>query len=86
MQFGEKSSADIGVEMDEKERELQSAIRALFEVEQEILLLSRQIIDLQGKKKDFEMSKLKATQNLRVIQSELKILKNAFWASKNQGL
>lgn len=81
-----ETSYEIGLKQDEKEKDLQGAIKILFEVEQEILLLSRQIIDLQGKKKDLEISKLKASQNVKVISSELRILKNQFFAAKNSGI
>ena len=81
-----KTSSEISVEQDEKEKDLQKAISALYMVEQEVLILSRQIIDLHGKKKDLEMMKLKATQNVRLIQSDLRMLKASFWAAKNSGL
>ena len=81
-----KSSAEIGVEQDGKEKENQIAIKNCATIEQEILLLQRQIIDLQGKKKDLEYAHSKASQNLRVINSELRILKQSFWAARNSGL
>jgi hypothetical protein len=81
-----KSSAEIGQEIDDKEKELQTAIKNLSLVEQEILTFRRQIIDIQGKRTDLELLKSKASQNLRVIQSDLRILKQEFWSSKNSGL
>jgi chromosome segregation ATPase len=81
-----RSSTEIGNEQDEKEKEQQSAIKSLAVIEQEILTVRRQIIDLQGKRTDLEMARSKASQNLRVIQSELRVLKQAFWAAKNGGL
>ena len=86
MKFPNKSSAEIGLEIDKKEVELQAAIKDLSTIEQEILLLRRQIIDMQGKRTDLEFAKSKASQNLRLIQSELRILKQNFWACKNEGL
>lgn len=80
------SSAEIGTIQDEKEKELQSAIANLTTIEQEILLLRRKIIDLQGIKADLEFTKSKASQNVRVIQSELRILKQQFWSARNSGL
>ena len=85
-QFGNLSSAEIGTKQVEKEKELQVANKSLYVVEQEILLIRRQIIDLQGKRTDLEIVRSKASQNLRVIQSELRILKQSFWAAKNGGL
>lgn len=80
------NSAEIGNIQDQKEKDLQKAIYDLALIEQEILLLRRQVIDLQGKRTDLELMKSKASQNVRVIQSELRILKNTFWAAKNSGL
>jgi len=82
----DKTSAEIGVELDELEKSYQKAINAAATIEQEILLLQRQIIDLQGKKKDLEYIKSKGTQNLRVIASELRVMKNMFFATRNSGL
>jgi peptidoglycan hydrolase CwlO-like protein len=82
----ELSSAEIGTMQDAKELELRESSAALAEVEQNILLLSRQIIDLQGKKKDLEYTKSKARQNLHVIQSEMRELKSKFWSAKSSGL
>ena len=81
-----KSSSDIANLIDDREREQQTAIKTLSSVEQAILLLRREIINLQGKRTDLEMTKSKASQNLRVIQSELRILKQEFWSAKNGGL
>ena len=82
----EQSSYDIGLLCDKKEQELREAINSQSTVQQEILLLSRQIIDLQGKKKDFEISLSKATHNRQIIASELRELKNKFFAARNSGL
>lgn len=81
----ELTSAEISNIQDEKEKELQKAIDSLSTVEQEILLLRRKIIDLQGKRTDLEFTKSKASQNVRVLQSELRTLKNQFWLAKNSG-
>ena len=67
-----KSSAEIGNIQDEKEKELQEAIKAYSKVEQEILLLRR--------------ASLEAAQNIKVIQSELRVLKHLFFAAKDGGL
>jgi hypothetical protein len=73
---------DIGLVIDEKEKQLQVIINSQAEVEQAILLLSKSIIELQGKKKDLEYSKSKANQNRQVLSSELRVLRNQFFASK----
>ena len=51
----ELSSADVATKQDEKEKDLQQAIKDLYLIEQEVLLISRHIINLQGKKKDLEI-------------------------------
>ena len=81
-----KSSAEIGNIQDEKEKELQQAIHNLSTIEQEILSIRREIITLQGERTDLEMVKSKASQNVRVLQSELRTLKNQFWSARNSGL
>jgi hypothetical protein len=80
------SSHELGTLSDEKEKELQTAINHQATLEQEILLLRRQVIDLQGKIKDLEFARSKATQNRQVISSELRIYKSKFFAAKNGGL
>ena len=81
-----KSSTEIGTIQDEKEKELQQAIHSLSTIEQEILSIRREIITLQGERTDLEMVKSKASQNVRVLQSELRTLKNQFWSARNSGL
>jgi hypothetical protein len=81
-----KSSAEIGVLRDEKEKSYQEAINSFAKVEQEILILQREIIVLQLKKKDFELVKSKANQNLRIISSELRVYKDQFYAARESGL
>lgn len=80
------TSYEIGLECDKTELELQEAIKSQSIVEQEILLLRRQVIDLQGRIKDLEYAKCKATENRQVIASRLRILKSNFFAAKNQGI
>jgi hypothetical protein len=79
------SSAEISNLIAEKEKELGIATNIYYDVEQEKLLLQRQILELQIKKKDFEVSLSKASQNLKKMQLELKALRNFFWNAKNSG-
>ena len=81
-----RTASDIGVEMDSKEKELQKALADNAVVEQEILLIARKIIDLQGQKKDLEYARSKSSQVIRLLNSELRVLKNQFYAAKNSGL
>jgi len=86
MKLGDKSSADIGVDLDAKEKEYQEAIKHLATVEQEILLLRKEEMASKEKRMDLEVARSKASQNLRVMASELRVLKNAFFAAQRQGL
>jgi hypothetical protein len=82
----EQSSHEIGLLSDEKEKSLQEAIKTQAILEQEILLVRRQVIDLQGKIKDLEYSKSFAVQNRQVLASELRVLRSKFFACKNSGI
>ena len=81
-----RSSAEIANEIAERENELAKMIDAQQTVEQEILLLQRQILELQGRKKDFEISNSKAKHSIRKANIEIKLLEKKFWSAKNSGL
>lgn len=81
-----QSSAEIANEIAEKENELATALENELKVEQEILLLQREILTLQGKKKDLELTSSKAKHLVKKINIELRLLKGQFWSSKNAGL
>jgi hypothetical protein len=78
----EQSSHDLALLSDTKEKELQEAIKNQSTVEQEILLLRRQVIDLQGKIKDLEYSKSKATEVRQILASELRIIKSKYFSTR----
>jgi len=80
------SSAEISNVITAKEHELSEAITHQATVEQEILLLSKQILELQFKKKDLQMAMSKANQNVRLLNGELRILRSQFFNAKNSGL
>lgn len=81
-----KSSFEIGTLKDEKEKELQKANEFLSTVKQERFRLQRQKIELSMKIKDIEISEEKASHNVRLLASDIKIMTNAFWNAKNGGL
>jgi hypothetical protein len=81
-----ESSAEISLMIDEKEKELSKLLDSHQIVEQEKLKLQKEILVLQGKKKDFEISLSKSSHNIRQISIELKLLKSKFWAARNSGL
>ena len=81
-----KSSAEIGNFVDEKEKELSIALSNYAQIEQERLLLQREILEKQVIKKDFDIKISKAGHNIKQMNIELKLLKSAFWNAKNSGL
>lgn len=80
------SSAEISVEIDKKENELAGAIKNSYTVEQEKLLLQREILTKQTQKKDLEIALSKAGHIVKQLNIELKLLRSAFWTAKNSGL
>lgn len=75
----EKTSADLSVELDEKDREIAEAIRVKEEVHQSILNLRRQKIEL-----DVALSKAK--YNYDKLKIERTLLASSFWHCKSAGL
>ena len=82
----EKSSAEISNEIAEKENELADILTNQQSIEQEILILQRDILELQRKKKDLEISNSKARHLVKKCTIEISLLKNKFWQVKNSGL
>jgi hypothetical protein len=80
------SSQDLANQYDEKEKEFKKLLEAQQVVEQEILYLSRDIINLQAKKKDLEIAKSKAVYNVRQAKIDLDLLKSAYFQQKQSGL
>lgn len=85
-QLEHQSSESLSVMMNDYERKIQAATEILSTVEMEKLLLQRQIIDLQGRKKDLEISVEKGRQNVRALESDHRILKTVYWNNRNAGL
>jgi len=80
------TSAEISNIIDEKERELSGALKQYYLVEQEKLILQKEILEKQTVKKDLEIALSKAGHMLRQLNVELKLLRNKFWSNKNAGL
>jgi len=57
-----------------------------FKVEQERLLISKEIIDLQSKKKEIEIAESKSSHIIKKIKIEISLLQKMFWNAKNSGL
>ncbi len=84
--FNEMTASEIDEKIVELEKELRQAIVAHETVEQSKLLLQREILTIQVKKKDFEMSLSKSATNIRQLNVTLRIARSKFWSAKNSGL
>lgn len=82
----EKSSSEISQDIADKENELKKHIEADYNVEQSILVLQKEILDKQGKKKELEISRSKSNYNIKQIKIDISTLTKSFWNVKNQGL
>lgn len=81
-----KSSTDIGTVMDQFENELQIANHHLKLVQDEEIKVRRAMIDLRAKKADNDLVMNKAKENIKRLESDLRILRNSFFNAKRQGL
>ena len=75
----DKSSAELSVELDSKDREIGEARRVMEEVHQAIL-------DLRKKRIELDVSLSKAKYNYEKLKIERTLLASAFWQAKNAGL
>lgn len=83
MNFTNMTASQIDEIKVSKEKELQKAQLNLHEVELKILELSKQIVILQGQKKDLQISESKAKQIVRTLNLDIKIIISEFWAAKD---
>jgi peptidoglycan hydrolase CwlO-like protein len=67
----------------DKEQELRNSMVAQSLVEDEDIKLSRQIIETNLKRKDLQQAITKGKYAIRRIQSELRQLKNEYWAPRD---
>jgi hypothetical protein len=67
----------------EKEKELQKAQNDLHEVEIKELEISKEIVTLQGQKKDYQIAASKARQIVRTLSLDIKILTSEFWRARD---
>ena len=78
-----RSIEDIENERVAKQKELNVANESHSLVEDKKLQLQRQIITLQGEKKDLEIILNKSNTNIKMLKNNISILTNDFWKSKN---
>lgn len=67
------------------EKDLKEAIETNETVEQERLLLQKQIIELQLKKKDLDMIISKSHARIKTLSVDLRIARSKFWSVRNEG-
>ena len=80
------SAAEIDTKIVELEKELKTCIGSHEVVEQEKLLLQREILNLQVRKKDLEISLSKSMSNIKQLTISLRILRSHFWSARNSGI
>ena len=84
--MSELTSHEISNIIADKENALKGEIDVAQKVEQEILLLQREILELQRKKKDLEIARSQANHVVRKTSIELRVLRNQFFSARNSGI
>ena len=67
----------------EKEKELKIAQENSHKIEIAELEIAKQIVILQGKRKDLQIAASKARQIVRTINLDIKIITSEFWRAKD---
>ena len=84
LQFERMSPDEIDNLKVEKEKELTEAERSAAIVRDEILTLSRQILEIRIKKNTLDAAYEQARFNVKRIQSDIKVLTSKFWQARNR--
>jgi len=79
------SSEEFANKIAQEEKELKEMLNSHNVVDQAKMQLQRDIIALQLKKKDLEMSLSKSQLNINQKRLTIKMLTAEFWREKNQG-
>jgi len=83
MDFENMTASEIDRLKVEKEKELKQAQVNLHEVELKELEIAKQIVILQGQRKDLQIQASKAKQIVRTLNLDIKILISEFWRAKD---
>lgn len=83
---GNMGAAELGNLIDEKAKEIKEHLTTYYTLEQEKLLLQKEILERQVKKKDIEVALSKSAHILKTMGIDQGLLKSAFYNAKNSGL
>ena len=81
--FTNMTASQIDLLKVEREKELKVAQENLYKVELEELELSKEIVILQGKRKDLQIAISKAKQIVRTLNLDIRIIVSEFWRAKD---
>jgi len=81
-----RTSSEIGNNVDKLRRDLKIMIRDLGEIEHEVAVLKRERLGMTCKIKDKEMILDKAKRMKQELDAEIKIEESSFWNAKHAGL
>jgi DNA repair exonuclease SbcCD ATPase subunit len=81
-----KNSNEAELALIQFEGELREANRCMGLIEQEQNGIRRHILEMEIKKDDLREPMRKAKENIKRIESEMRVAKTEFWRLKNEGL
>ena len=84
LQFDRLTPEEIDNLRVEKEKELKASEHSAALVKDEILSLSRQILEIRVKKNGLDSEYERARYNIKRVQSDIKILTSKFWQSRSR--
>jgi len=80
------SSHDTGELIVIKEKELTESLKSQREVGQHLYEVSKEILQLQLKKKELTNAQDVADYNVRVLNGDLRVLRHKYFSEKNSGI
>lgn len=80
------SSHDTGELIVQKEKELAESLKAQREVGQAVYEISRDIMQLQLKKKELLNAQETADFNVRTLNGDLRVLRHRYFSERNSGI
>lgn len=83
IKYAATNSTDLSVQYDAKVHEFMKLLQDQQTIDQEVLLLRRDIINLEAKKADLSIVKSKAAFLVRQCRNELDLLKSAFFQARS---